>query len=263
MVLTKATLPMKRPSIVLLVLLLGLGRSALCAADLTVFAAASLSDALDEAAKVFTAVTEKTVEVEYGGSGSLARKIREGAPADVLFSADSRHIDQLAKNGLIVADSRREIVGNTLILIAPAVGGPRLQKPADLADSNVRLVALGNPAVAAAGAYAQDHLQSEDLWPSVSQKVIFLESVRAVIAAVESGNADAGFVYKTDAAFAKKVRIVTEVPARIVFPAVVVAGSSRAHTGRAFVAWLTGPEARAIFVRHGFHPPPPANEPAR
>ena len=263
MVLAKATLPMNRSSIVLLVLLLGLGRSALCAADLTVFAAASLSDALDEAAKAFTAVTEKNVEVEYGGSGSLARKIREGAPADVFFSADSRHIEHLAKNGLIVADSRREIVGNTLVLIAPSIGGPRLQKTADLADSNVRLVALGNPAVAAAGAYAQDHLQGEKLWESVSPKAVFLDSVRAVIAAVESGNADAGFVYKTDAAHAKKVRIVTEVPARIVFPAAVVAGSSRAHTGRAFVAWLSGPEARAIFLRHGFAPPPAESEPAR
>jgi molybdate transport system substrate-binding protein len=158
-------------------------------------------------------------------------------------------------------------VGNTLILIAPAVGGPRLQKPADLADSNVRLLALGNPAVAAAGAYAQDLLEKEGLWPAVHDKVIFLDSVRAVIAAVESGNADAGFVYKTDAALAKKVRIITGVTAtegpRIVFPAVVITGSTRAHTGRAFVAWLAGPEAQAIFVRHGFLPPPSVPEPAR
>jgi molybdate transport system substrate-binding protein len=258
---------MTRPTIVLLVLLLGLVRGPLSGADLTVFAAASVSEALDAAAKAFTAVTEKTVHVEYGGSGVLARKIREGARADVFFSADSRHIDQLAKNGLIVADSRRDIVGNTLILIAPAVGGPRLQKPADLADSNVRLLALGNPAVAAAGAYAQDLLEKEGLWPAVHDKVIFLDSVRAVIAAVESGNADAGFVYKTDAALAKKVRIITGVTAtegpRIVFPAVVITGSTRAHTGRAFVAWLAGPEAQAIFVRHGFLPPPSVPEPAR
>ncbi len=254
---------MKRPSIVLFVLLLGLGRGALCGADLTVFAAASVADALDEAAKAFTAVTEKTVDMEYGGSGTLARKIREGARADVFFSADPRPIDQLVKIGLIAPDSRRDIVGNTLILVASAAGGPHLQKASDLIEPEVRLVALGNPAVAAAGVYAQDYLETEKLWPAVRKKVVFLDTVRAVLAAVESGNADAGFVYKTDAAMSKKVRIVTEVSAatggpRIVFPAAVIAGSQRAHTGRAFVAWLAGPEAQAIFARHGFLPPPPA-----
>lgn len=262
---------MKRHPILLLVVLFGLGRGALCGADLTVFAAASLADALDEASKAFTGLTEKTLEIEYGGSGTLARKIREGARADVFFSADARPIDQLAKEGLVVSDTRREIVGNTLVLVAPATGVPRLQKASDLADSEVRLVALGNPAVAAAGAYAQEYLENADLWPAVRKKVVFLDSVRAVIAAVEAGNADAGFVYKTDARLAKKAKVVLEVPAaagpRIVFPAVVIAGSPRAHTGRAFVAWLAGPEAQAIFARHGFLPPPQTRaataEPAR
>lgn len=230
------------------------------AAELTVFAAASLSDALTELAPAYAKTSGNTLRLNFGGSGALARQIKEGAPADVFFSADELRVDQLAAARLLLADSRRTLLANTLVVAVSAEGGPDLPSPDRLLGEDFRHIAVGDPATVPAGAYAKQHLEKLGLWESLHAKLIPVDSVRAALAAVESGNADAGFIYKTDALGSKKVRVAFEVPLaegpRITYPAAVVADSKEPAAARAFIAWLAAPEARAVFARRGFLSPP-------
>ncbi|MET0262344.1 MAG: molybdate ABC transporter substrate-binding protein [Rariglobus sp.] len=225
------------------------------AAELTVFAAASLADSFKEIAPLYTKASGDTVRFNFGASGNLARQIKEGAPADVIFSADELRLDQLAEAGLLLPDTRRSLLANTLVLIIPA----DRSAPASLAaltDPAVRRIALGIPATVPAGTYASDHLKKLSLWDSVQPKAVFLDNVRAVLAAVESGNVDAGIVYKTDALISKKIKISFEIPQdegpAITYPVAVVKNTASPEAARRFVNWLAGAEARGVFRRHGF-----------
>lgn len=239
--------------------------AALCAvacsaADLTVFAAASLSDALKELAPAYTQATGDTLRFNYGASGTLARQIREGAPADVIFSADELRVDQLEKAGLLAPGTRRTILANQLVLVVAAEGGASVPTLGDLAKADVKRLAIGEPATVPVGTYAMEHLQKLGLWSQVSSKCVPLDNVRAVLAAVEAGNVDAGFVYRTDALISKKVRIAVEVPQaegpKITYPAAALRDAPSPAAAAKFVAFLAGPEAQAVFARYGFLPAP-------
>lgn len=231
------------------------------AAELTVFAAASLSDSLKEIAPLYAKTTGDTLRFNFGASGTLARQIKEGAPADVFFSADELRVDQLAKDGLLLAGTRRTLLANTLVLVIPA-GRSAPASFADLSAPSVRRIALGLPASVPAGTYAQAHLEKLKLWDSLQPKAVFLENVRAVLAAVESGDADAGIVYKTDALISKNVTVAAEVPVAdgpaITYPVVVLKSSAAPGSAGHFATWLASPKAMAIFKRHGFLSAPPA-----
>jgi molybdate transport system substrate-binding protein len=228
-------------------------------ASLRVFAASSLSTALQEAAPVYSAKREDTVRLAFGASGTLARQIREGAPADVFISADKTQIDRLLESGMLLRESRRTLLANTLVVIVTAEGGPSLAALADLRGAAFRRLAIGDPATVPAGVYAREHLEKNGLWTHLSEKLLPVDSVRAALAAVESGNADAGFVYKTDALASHKVRIALEIPRAegpcIVYVAAVVAGSKQGASAKAFLTWLASAEAQAIFLKHGFLSP--------
>ena len=230
------------------------------AAEITVFAAASLANVLKDIAPAYEKSSGDTLRFNFGGSGALARQIAEGAPADLFFSADQLRADQLEKAGLLLAGTRRTVLANTLVLIVSAEVSAPASSFAALADAGVSRVAIGEPKTVPAGAYAKTFLESQKLWPAVAAKSVPLDNVRAVLAAVETGNADAGIVYKTDALISPKVKIVVEVPLSagldITYPAAVVKDSAHPDSARALLAYLAGAEAGAVFARHGFLPAP-------
>lgn len=243
-----------------LVLAAALTASFASAAELTVFAAASLSDSLKELAPLYATAAGDTLRFNFGASGTLARQIKEGAPADVILSADELRLDQLENGGLLLSGTRRTLLANTLVLIVPSdAPANTLAKLADLALPGVRRIALGEPATVPAGAYAKEYLARLKLWDPLQPKAVYLDNVRAVLAAVEAGNADAGFVYKTDALLSKKVRVAAEIPRAegpsITYPAAVVKASKSPDAAKNLILWLAGPDAQAVFARYGFLAP--------
>ncbi len=229
------------------------------AAEVTVFAAASLTDAMREIAQTYEAGTGDTLRLNLGASSTLARQIKAGAPADVFFSADEAKMDDLAADGLIAIDTRRSLLSNTLVIVVGNEDAPAIATPADLATPAVRRIALAETQTVPAGIYAREYLEKLGLWTAVSGKVVPMQNVRATLAAVEAGNADAGIVYKTDALTSKKTRIAFEVPPAdgpgISYPVAAMKDSKNAAAARRLVEFLASREARAIFVRHGFLPP--------
>jgi molybdate transport system substrate-binding protein len=229
------------------------------AAELTVFAAASLADAFKTLAPAYTAATGDTLRFNFGASGTLARQIKEGAPADVIVFADELRLDQLANGGLLLPGTRRTILANTLVLVV-ATDNTTIKTLADLAQPGVRRIAFGAPATVPIGTYAKEYLDKLKLWEPLQPKAVFLDNVRAVLATVESGNAEAGIVYKTDALSSKKVKIAVAVPLAegpsITYPAAVVKNGKSPESAKKFVAWLACPEAQGVFANCGFLPSP-------
>ncbi len=226
------------------------------AADLNIFAAASLSDALTEISKTYEAKSGDKLHFNFGASSTLARQIKEGAPADVFFSADEAKMDDLEKNSLIAPETRHTLLSNTLVIVVHAENGATISAPADLVRPDIRRIALAEPQTVPAGIYAREYLQRIGLWSKVSEKIVPTENVRACLAAVEAGNADAGIVYKTDALISKKVRIACVIPTaegpKIAYPAAVIKETKNPGAARRFAAFLGTPEARDVFTKYGF-----------
>jgi len=226
------------------------------AQNLTVFAAASLKEALDEVVRGYDPATK--VVVSYGASSALAKQIENAAPADVFISADLDWMDYLEARKLIDPATRSNFLRNRLVLIAPAGGGTALEiKPGfalaqALGDGRL---AMANPDSVPAGKYGKAALQHLGAWMAVAGKVAPMENVRAALVLVSRGEAPFGIVYRTDAIADKKVRIVGEFPdgshPAIIYPAAVTAGSKNVRA-RPFLNYLGSPAARAIFSKHGF-----------
>ncbi len=222
---------------------------------LTLSVAASLTNAVGE---IETAYRQQHADVDFrnnfGGSGTLAREIEQGAPVDVFLSAAAGPMDELQGKGQIVASTRHDLLRNTLVLIAPRDSG--LQGFAGLADKAVRQIALGDPGSVPAGEYGEQTLRALQLYPQVKGKIVLTKDVRQVLTYVETGNADAGLVYATDAQGDARVRIVASAPEgthdAIVYPVTVVGAGRESGAAQQFVEYLRGPTATAIFVRHGF-----------
>jgi molybdate transport system substrate-binding protein len=229
---------------------------ALSAADITVFAAASLSDALKEIAQNYEASSGDKLKFNLAASSVLARQIKEGAPADLFFSADEAKMTDLDQADLVVAGSRRSLLGNTLVIVTPKDSALAIGSATDLTSSAVAKLALAEPQTVPAGIYAKAWLEQLDLWEQISAKVIPTENVRACLAAVESANVDAGIVYKTDALISTKVRIACEVPAkdgpRISYPVALIKGSKQPAAAEHFLAYLLSADAKTIFEKYGF-----------
>jgi molybdate transport system substrate-binding protein len=229
--------------------------------SITVSAAISLKDALAQLGPMYEKrVPGAKIVFNYGGSGTLEQQIEQGAPVDIFFSAATQQMDQLKAAGL-VDGTPVDLVTNSLVLIAPA-DNDTLKTLDGLEAPFVKKIALGETKTVPAGMYAQESLQHLGLWGGVTPKVVFAKDVRAVLTYVETGNADAGFVYETDALTSKKVRVVTKVPddthAPIVYPAAVLKNSKNPELAKAFLDFLAGADARLIFQEFGFAPPPGA-----
>lgn len=222
---------------------------------LTVSAAASLSDALADTEAAYKQ-TQANVEFSnnFGSSGTLAVQIDQGAPVDLFFSAAAKTMDELEFKGLIIAGTRHNLLRNTLVLIAPL--DSKLRDFQGLTDGSIRVIALGDPASVPAGHYGHQTLAALHLLDRLNQKLVLGKDVRQVLTYVETGNADAGLVYATDAQASGKVRVVATAPEfthdPIVYPVAVVKGSRNEEASRKFLEFLDSRTAKAIFVKHGF-----------
>lgn len=229
-------------------------------ADVTVFAAASLKTALDKIAGDWTEVTGTQVTVSYGGTPALAKQIAEGAPADIFLSASEAWMDDLATKGLIQPDSRRDLLGNSLILVAHGQAAPvTIDAQLDLSS----LLAGGKLSMAMvdsvpAGQYGKEALESLGLWSKVEPSVVQSENVRAALQLVTLGEAPLGIVYASDAVAEPAVTVVGTFPedshAPIVYPGALTA--SAGAEAAAFLDHLGSGEARAVFQDNGFRPLP-------
>lgn len=225
------------------------------AAQVTVFAAASLTDALKQIASDYEKSSGDHIVFNFAASGVLARQIEAGAPADIFFSADEIQMDRVAAKGLLAPDSRRDLLGNKLVIVT-APDNAVIHSATDLTNVAVHRIALGDPKIVPAGTYAKSYLEKTGCWPALATKVVPCENVRAVLAVVESANADAGFIYKSDAAISKKVKVACEVPLtdgpKIVYPAALVKGSSQPDAAAKFLVYLASENSAKIFRQFGF-----------
>ena len=231
----------------------------LSAAEIHVSAAASLSDALKEIARAYEPASGDQLIFNLGASSTLARQIEEGAPADVFLSADEAKMDGLGANHRIVKETRRALVSNTLAIIVAADRDLAVKSAADLAAPAVQKLALAETQTVPAGIYARLYLAKLGLWEKVSARVVPCDNVRAALAAVAAGNADAGIVYQTDAAISKKVRVAFAVPVAegpaISYPGAVLTGAKQPEAAKKFLEYLAGEDAQKVFARFGFLPP--------
>ena len=225
----------------------------------TVFAAASLTNALQDIAAAWAKQGHPTPLLSFASSSILARQIAEGAPVNIYASADEKWMNYLAQHGMIVPGTRRDLLRNDLVLIVPANHPTRVKigpgfDLAPLLGPNGRL-AVGDPAHVPAGIYARQALQHLGLWANVEPHLARAEDVRAALLLVERGEAPAGIVYGTDAAVSRRVMIAGIFPPDshppITYPFAIVKGGDTAQA-RAFFAFLQGPQARALFARRGF-----------
>jgi molybdate transport system substrate-binding protein len=228
--------------------------------EVLVLAAASMTEVLDEIGSDFEEATGIDVSFSYGGSDTLATQIRNGAPADAVVFAGAGPLDALETNGFTVPGSRRSVAANRLVVIAETGSGAALTSLEDLAAGHSGKVAIADPQLAPAGRYAVTAMKSAGVWDAVSSRLIPGLDVRNAAAAVTAGNAEFGFVYETDAAAVRDVKIAYVVPAglypRILYPAAIVSRSSSQPQAVAFLEYLGGPDARAVLSRHGFQPAP-------
>jgi molybdate transport system substrate-binding protein len=222
--------------------------------EMFVSAAASLTDALKDLAARFEDQTGVRIVLNFAASALLARQIEENAPVDVFISADEAQMDRVQKQ--IAAETRTDLLTNKLVVIVRKDFALHLDNLGDLATPECRRIALANPKVVPAGVYAREVLTQAGLWEKLESKIVPTENVRATLAVVEAGNADAGFVYKTDAMTSHSVRLGLEVPPslspRIVYPVAILATSTHRDQAARFLAYLKSPEAVQVFERLGF-----------
>jgi molybdate transport system substrate-binding protein len=226
--------------------------------ELTVSVAASLQNATRELAPAFEQSHPHTkLSFNFGASGTLAQQIEQGAPADVFLAAAPKPMDELAAKGLLLAGTRRDLLRNEIVLIAPK-DSTGLASFDGLQTAAVKLIALGDPGSVPAGDYGRQVLRALHLWDAVQGKLVLAKDVRQVLTYVETGEADAGIVYATDARESQKVRVAAIAPpashARVIYPVAVLRDSRNAAVATSFTTFLAGPQAQEIFVRHGFTP---------
>ena len=249
---------MKRLLLVLSLLLAPLARAADAPPEITVYAAASLTDALGELGKAYEAMGKGKIVASYASSSDLARQIEHGAPADLFVSADQLWADYLDQRGLLDKPSRIDLLRNELVLVAPAAStvtlaiAPKFKLAEELGDNRL---AVGDPDHVPAGIYARQSLEQLGIWASVEPKLARAGSVRAALLFVERGDCPFGIVYRSDAQSDPKVKVIGIFPetshSPVVYPAALVAGHHSAAAVE-FLHFLTTPSAMAVFQRYGF-----------
>ncbi|SMD11665.1 molybdate ABC transporter substrate-binding protein [Sporomusa malonica] len=225
--------------------------------ELTISAAVSLKDALTEIQNKYQA-KNPNVKLVYnlGASGSLQKQIEQGAPADIFISAAPKQMDELEAKNLINKATRKNLVENKLVVVVPKESKIEITNFADLAKDSVQKLALGETATVPAGQYAQEALNKLGAWDKVKDKVVFAKDVRTVLAYAETGNVDAGIVYKTDALSSEKVKITATAPEGshkpVVYPAALLAATKQPKAAEEFLAYLYSSESKAVFEKYGF-----------
>jgi molybdate transport system substrate-binding protein len=234
------------------------GAPAAKAVSATVFAAASLKNALDEATAAWKSNTGEEIAISYAASFPLARQIEAGAPADVFIGADQESMNFLADKKLIVAESRKDLLGNELVLVAPKASAfdslPLTKEGLAAALKDGRL-ATGDPASVPVGKYAQAALTKLGLWDEIQGKTAYADNVRSALLFVARGEAPLGIVYATDAKASPEVKIVARFPADshkpIIYP-IALTAASKSEPAKKFAAFLESPEGGKFFEKQGF-----------
>jgi molybdate transport system substrate-binding protein len=226
-------------------------------ADLTVSAAISLKDALDEIKQAYVAANPGvSIAINYGASGTLQLQIEQGAPVDIFLSAAPKQIDALAAKGLLLDGSRRDILRNEVVLIAPKDSTAKISSFQDLTRPDVKKIALGEPVAVPAGQYAKQTLTTLGIYDAVNAKAVLAKDVRQVLTYVETGDVDAGIVYSTDALSSSKVKVVATAPPNshdpVIYPGAVIKASKNTQAAVAFLDYLRQPQASAVFQKYGF-----------
>jgi len=232
----------------------------LCSAspvELNISAAVSLKDALTKIQNNYQAQNPNVKLVfNLGASGALQHQIEQGAPADIFISAAAKQMDTLAAENLVNVSTRKNLVENALVLIVPQGSTLGIASFKDIAKSGVQKFAIGEPNTVPAGQYAKQVFDALGIWDQVAGKAVQAQDVRAVLTYVETGNVDAGIVYKTDALNNAKVQVVAVAPAGshklIVYPVAILTGAKQPKEAANFLAYLSGPQAKAVFKKYGF-----------
>lgn len=223
--------------------------------EIIVSAAASLQDSLDKIAVLYEKQhPDIDLVFNYGASGTLQKQIEQGAPADLFFSAGDKQMNALVDAGLIT--DHKMLLKNQLVLVVPSDSKTKITTITQLTDKSFKKVAVGQPESVPAGQYAQQSLTTKKVWDTLQSKLIFAKDVRAVLSYVETGNADAGFVYKTDALTSKKVKIALTISPyahkAINYPAGVVKDTKNLEAAKAFYSYVQTKTASDIFTSYGF-----------
>lgn len=239
-----------------LLLVISLSATAWGEGEILVFVAASLTDAMVEVKDRFEESTDARVFLSFGGSGTLYRQIEKGAPADVFISASTIQVDALELDGFVLPDTRKGLLTNRLVVIVPEGSKLRIEQPKDIAQKEVRKIAIGEPGSVPAGSYAKEALKNLGLWEDVYPRIVPALDVRAVLAYVEGQAAEAGIVYKTDAMMSEEVEVVYEFPedsyTKIIYPAVILKDSKAEALAREFLDFISSKEAIGVFETYGF-----------
>jgi molybdate transport system substrate-binding protein len=228
----------------------------------TLSVAISLKEVTEDLGRTFMASHPGvTLRYNFGASGDLQKQIEAGAPVDIFLSAAQRQMDDLEKQKLIIASTRRAFARNVLVVVKPADSSLDLSKVNDLLESRVVHIAIGNPKTVPAGQYAEESLRALGLWDRVQPKLVFAENVRQVLDYVARGEVEVGFVYATDAAarvqgVKEAFRAPEDSYRPVVYPGAVVTASKQPALAQAFLDLLASPQGRAVLSRFGFHPPP-------
>ncbi len=225
--------------------------------EITVLAAASLTDALNEIIAEYGKESSDKITTSYAGSGELVQQIKGGAPCDLFISASKANMDDLEKEDLIDKDSRKDLLGNTLTLVASAEAADKVSMEA-LSTAAVKQITIGEPETVPAGKYASQVFENMKIADAVEGKIVKAKDVRAVLNYVETGDAECGFVYKTDALMLQedKGKIVEDVESQlhdpIVYPAAIMKDSAQAEATKAFYEYLETDYAKGVFEKYGF-----------
>lgn len=223
---------------------------------LTIWAAISLKAPLDAISQGYERNhPDQHVVCNFGASGTLQHQIEQGAPVDIFISAGENEMDALQKEELLVPGSRRDLLGNQLVLIVPA-GSQGIKDLPDLRNGGVKSVAVGDPQIVPAGMYAKQTLQHLGLLPAIQSKLVFAKDVRQALAYVETGNADAGLVYATDARISNAVRVVATAPSDshlpILYPIALLKDSKSPQPARTLLDMLESSDSLNTFEKYGF-----------
>ncbi len=224
--------------------------------ELLVSAAASMKDVMEEI-KTDYQKTKPNVNIKYnfGASGALLQQIQQGAPVDVFISAGKKQVDTLEQSGQLVTGTRGILAKNRLVLIVPknATGVSSFN---NLKDAKIKKIAIGEPRSVPAGQYAEEALKKLGIYESIKPKFVYANNVRQVLAAVESGNADAGLVYQTDAKISNKVKVVVAADEKyhspIVYPLAVLKRTKNMQAAKDFLQFLSSEQAKTVLQKYGF-----------
>ena len=229
------------------------------AQQLTVSAAASLTNAFQELGPKFEAGKPGvTLRFNFAASGVLLQQVAQGAPVDVFASADQVTVTRGIEQELFDPDSKRDFALNSVVLVTPAQGAPEIRSLADLASPGVKRIAIGKTATVPVGRYTREALDAAGLWPVLESKFVYADTVRQVLDYVARGEAEAGFVYRTDAAIGgDKVRVVLTAGGHspVSYPVIVVSESRNKAIARDFIAFLSTPPALDVLAKYGFGKP--------